>query len=184
MLINCKIYTFSNAENVVYVLKNDLEINQEELNLAENWTPIYKDETFLGKFDCSGYTLKIATLNGDEIEYNGYAETLKTSRTQITLTNLEEGKLVDYKIYGNSIQDETMPIQIKNVGDLITDETDINYGKYIIPVSLKSNGKNLLNKNQLIDGYIKSDGTVETVNWYKCTDFIEISGDYLVYSNS
>lgn len=181
--INGKIYEFSNNENVVYVLKNDLEINQEELNLEENWTPMYKDQTFLGKFDCGGYTLKIATLNGDKIIYNGYAETLQTNRTEVALTNLVEGKLVDYKIYGNSIQEGTSPIQIKDVGDLITDEMDINYGKYLIPVSLKSNGKNLLNKNQLIDGYIKSDGTVATVNWYKCTDFIEISGDYLVYSN-
>lgn len=72
------------------------------------------------------------------------------------------------------------PQEIKSVGNLVT-EGD-NAGKYVIPI--KISGKQLVDKNNLIEGYIKSDGTVESVYWYNCTDFIEISGDYLTYSNS
>ena len=50
------------------------------------------------------------------------------------------------KIYGNSVQDGTPspdnPVEVVSVGDLVDDETDINYGKYKIPV--KARGKNLL----------------------------------------
>lgn len=45
----------------------------------------------------------------------------------------------------------TIPIEIENTGDLITDVSDANYGKYKIPVIVK--GKNILDKSQsLIQG--------------------------------
>ena len=44
----------------------------------------------------------------------------------------------DLKIYGNSYQGGTpspeAPIDVQSVGELVTDETDANYGKYKIPV--------------------------------------------------
>ncbi len=54
--------------------------------------------------------------------------------------------MLDYKIYGNSIQNGTPspdnPVEIQSVGDLVTDENDANYGKYKIPVEVT--GKNLI----------------------------------------
>lgn len=44
----------------------------------------------------------------------------------------------DLKIYGNSFQDGTpspeTPIEVQSVGELVANETDVNYGKYKIPV--------------------------------------------------
>lgn len=116
--IDGKIYSFSNTENTTYALKNNLE-----LDLEQNWVPVYRDTNFLGKFDCNGHTLKLTTLNGDEINYNGYLETIKTSAIQADLFNNEDNNLVDYKIYGNSIQNgtpsATNQVEIRSVGDKI-----------------------------------------------------------------
>lgn len=73
--------------------------------------------------------------------------------------------IIDYKIHGNSIQDGTPspdnPVEVQSVGELVTDETDINYGKYKIPVTARS--KNLFDEKLLLtnskvtktdDGYI------------------------------
>lgn len=102
-----------------------------------------------------------------------------------TLENpmIEKGsKATSYEPYvgGFPSPNPKYPQEIKSVGDLVTDGN--NAGKYVIPVKIY--GKQLVDKNNLIDGYIKSDGTVESVYWYNCTDFIEVSGDYLTYSNS
>ena len=47
-------------------------------------------------------------------------------------------KMRDLKVYGNSFQDGTpasdAPVEVVSVGDLVTDTTDANYGKYKIPV--------------------------------------------------
>lgn len=55
--------------------------------------------------------------------------------------------LKDLKVYGNCFQDGTPtpenPIEVQSVGDLVTDESDINYGKYKIAVVQR--GKNLFN---------------------------------------
>lgn len=52
---------------------------------------------------------------------------------------------VGYKLYGESVQDGTPtpdnPVKVESVGELVTDETDENYGKYKIPVI--ASGKNL-----------------------------------------
>ena len=61
----------------------------------------------------------------------------------LTLENSKYGKIKNYEISGNSVQDgeptPEAPIQIESVGDLVTDEADINFGKYKIPV-IVSNG--------------------------------------------
>ena len=55
--------------------------------------------------------------------------------------------LIDYKIYGNCVQNGTpspdIPIEIQSVGDLVTDTASEHYGKYDVPVTVS--GKNLLN---------------------------------------
>ena len=54
-------------------------------------------------------------------------------------------KMKDLKVYGNSVQEGTPtpenPIEVQSVGELVTDETDVNYGKYKIPIV--QSGKNL-----------------------------------------
>ncbi len=112
--------------------------------------------------------------------YEGFKKILVSGIPPVTLSKSVGQDLIDYKLYGNSIQDgepsPTAPIEIQSVGNY--DETT---GKYKVPV--KVTGLNLLDKNKLLNGYIKSDGTIESVSWYYCTDFMEVSGDYLTYSN-
>ena len=54
--------------------------------------------------------------------------------------HLEEENVIDYKVYGNSVQNGTPtpdnPVQIQYVGDLVTDKTSEYYGKYSLPVEV------------------------------------------------
>lgn len=60
--------------------------------------------------------------------------------------HLEGERVIDYKVYGNSVQDGTptpdTPIEIQSVGDLVTDTSSPYYGKYDVPVTVR--GKNLI----------------------------------------
>lgn len=65
----------------------------------------------------------------------------------ISLTDHLEGeRVIDYKVYGNSVQDGTptpdTPIEIRSVGNLVTDTSSPYYGKYDVPVTVC--GKNIL----------------------------------------
>ena len=60
----------------------------------------------------------------------------------LTLNNCKKHKkMKQLEIYGNSVQDGTptpeTPIEVQSVGDLVTDTTDINYGKYKIPITTR-----------------------------------------------
>lgn len=82
---------------------------------------------------------------------------------------------LDYKIYGNSIQDGTPtpenPVEIQSVGELVT-EGEFS-GKYVIPVVVS--GKNLINPQTTINGYrLGSDGNLFRENSYTTTDFIKV----------
>lgn len=56
--------------------------------------------------------------------------------------------LIDYKLYGNSVQNGTPspenPIEIQSIGTLVTNTSSKYYGKYDVPVIV--HGKNLLSK--------------------------------------
>ncbi len=58
-------------------------------------------------------------------------------------------KMKQLEIYGNSFQDGTSspenPIDMHSVGELVTDESDVNYGKYKIPIAQR--GKNIAYRN-------------------------------------
>ena len=59
----------------------------------------------------------------------------------IALTDALSGEnVLDYKIYGNSVQNGTpaadAPVAIQSVGDLVTDSASEHYGKYDIPITL------------------------------------------------
>ena len=76
--------------------------------------------------------------------YEAFRELIASGVPPLTLLNCKGVDLVDYKIYGNSIQDGTptpeTPVEIESVGDY--DETT---GKYKIPV--KARGKNIFDYN-------------------------------------
>lgn len=66
----------------------------------------------------------------------------------ISLTDHLEGEsVIDYKVYGNSVQDGTpspdSPIEIESVGDLVTDTSSENYGKYDVPITVNDETKHV-----------------------------------------
>lgn len=70
------------------------------------------------------------------------------SEYPVSITDhLSDESVIDYKIYGNSVQYGTpspdSPVDIVSVGDLVTDTASEYYGKYDVPVTVT--GKNLLN---------------------------------------
>lgn len=104
--IDGKVYTFSNTEDSIYLLKNDLEFSAIELDLESNWVPPYENEDFVADFDWSGHTIKVTKLSGDIIIYDGIY--LSTANGKIINTkDAVRSNLVDYRIYGNSIQKTT-----------------------------------------------------------------------------
>ena len=107
----------------------------------------------------------------------------KVSGYPISVTDhLDAEQVIDYKVYGNSVQDGTPstenPIEIKSVGDLVTDEASEYYGKYDIPVNVRgknifsgltkgiglntSNGSEVTNKDYSVSGYIPVNFNVNT----------------------
>ena len=84
----------------------------------------------------------------------------------------EDGQIVasegmylrDYRIYGNSYQAEEPsidnPVEIQSTGDLVTDENDVNYGKYKIPVTV-SNGGETTTINIYLDEPLRKVGDYE-----------------------
>ena len=82
--------------------------------------------------------------------------------------HLEGESIINYQVYGNSVQDGTptpeTPIEIQSVGDLVTDTSSPYYGKYDVPVVI--HGKNLF----------------DTERWYNELYAIETShtGDYAI----
>ena len=68
-------------------------------------------------------------------------------------------KMRDLKVYGNCFQDGTPtpenPIEVQCVGELVTDETDINYGKYKVPIICR--GKNYFSLKN-------ANATTQTIN--------------------
>ena len=107
----------------------------------------------------------------------------KVSGYPISVTDhLDAEQVIDYKVYGNSVQDGTPstenPIEIKSVGDLVTDEASEYYGKYDIPITVRgknifsgltkglgissTNGSEVTNKDCSVSGYIPVDFNVNT----------------------
>lgn len=81
---------------------------------------------------------------GTLLVYEGWRKLIASGVPPLTLTKCKGVDLIDYKIYGNSVQDGTptpeTPIEVESVG-----EYDKTIGKYKIPV--KVNSENLYNPN-------------------------------------
>lgn len=88
----------------------------------------------------------------DEIEKAGAELGIILRKANTILPNTKGENLVNYKIYGNSVQNRTPspanPVEIKSLGDLVTDTKDLNYGMYKIPIRV--GGKNLFNIKDII----------------------------------
>ena len=131
-------------------LKTELNKNIDNINIGEEELPIMiqiGDDTYRVEQDGT-------------IAYDTFsANTVTASKGKVTLESSLKSNLKDYKIYGNSVQNgepsPTNPVEIESVGDLVTDESDINNGKYKIPI--KVTGKNILNIDN-IKGLRKYDG--------------------------
>ena len=129
------------------------------------------------------------SLNVAKLIYNNiivwFEKVLKTvTGYPITLENSTGDDLVDYKIYGNSVQNgEPTPensVEVESVGDY-----DSSKNKYIVPIKIE--GKNMLdyisNLNASKNGLtsvINDDGTITTTgkptsNWTQITSRIEIT---------
>ena len=80
--------------------------------------------------------------NGHDVWYQKIYYTL-TGQPPLTMTKSLGEPLDDYIIYGNLLRDGTPtidnPVDIQQVGDLVTDSQDENYGKYKIPVTATVN---------------------------------------------
>lgn len=74
-----------------------------------------------------------------------------TGTNQLVLTNSYNLRLINCRIYGNSVQNGTpsidTPVEVQSVGELVNDESDANYGKYKIPITVS--GKNLFDLEKL-----------------------------------
>ena len=84
---------------------------------------------------------KVYKINNGQVTTGYEKETI----TDGVIANANEGETIDYKIYGNSVQDgdpaPDNPVEIQSVGDLITEGEYKD--KYKIPITVS--GKNLFN---------------------------------------
>ncbi len=121
-------------------------------------------------------------------DIKGLNSTLET----VTGTNnlvVENAKLLsNYRIYGNSVQNGTpsidTPVEIKSVGDLVTDTNDVNYGKY--KISIKLVGENKFDNNNIESGTINSTtGVLEsTTTSSRSINYIEVKPNTYYLLNS
>lgn len=125
------------SEAIVYANENDIEkdsIKIENLNSSI-------DKEILDAYELSEKYLTMVSNNNLYDVYLG--------RSNVVSTNVyvnEMIDIIDYTISGNSVQDgiptPDAPIEIESVGDLVTDSSDTNYGKYKIPIKIST--KNLI----------------------------------------
>lgn len=88
----------------------------------------------------------------------------------LTMQNCKKYKKVkDLKVYGDSFQDGTPtpdnPIEVRSVGELVTDKSDGNYGKYKIPVVQR--GLHIVNPMGFVGGSLSynTDDDTYTMEW-------------------
>jgi len=165
---------------VVTIPTNQINVNKNELptetiggdtlivdfgEIAPNSITIKINDKEIANYTYKNGIATIPDVNGNVTISNGFKNTY--SGTYLTLNDED---IIDYKIYGNTVQNGTptpeLPADIKSIGNLITDSSNSNYGKYEIPI--KVSGKNLFNIDNL-NGYKNvinnSDGTI-TVSKY------------------
>lgn len=97
----------------------------------------------------------------------------------VTINNTIGQNVVNYRIYGNCYQEGTPtpqnPIEVQCVGDLVTDTSDENYGKYLIPITA-SNGEKTETVNIYLDEPLRS----ITYSTQTATDYIDFETKQII----
>ena len=115
--------------------------------------------------------------NASEVHFNLYKSGAGISTTSI----IEEPQIennssfTSYEPYtgGQPSPNPNYPQEIVSCGDLITDSQDENYGKYKIPVNVRS--ENLFDKdNMTLNEYIRNDGTTLSTDYWDISNYIEL----------
>lgn len=107
----------------------------------------YEDRTIISE----GKLRVKNTLKNDDIEKAATELGILLNKFNFLLKNTTGENLTNYRIYGNSVQSGIPSpdslVSIQNLGDLVTDIKDANYGKY--KVSVKVSGRNLFDSSKL-----------------------------------
>ena len=160
---------------------NKTDVSEEDL---KSELDKYFDNAEVTQTGSNNYVIeidgKIYKINNGQVTTGYEKETI----TDGVIADANEGETIDYKIYGNSVQDgepsPDNPVEIQSVGDLVTEGEYKD--KYKIPVTVS--GKNLFDgitdKNwQLSNTEIKA-GTTPQCKVFKVTPgtTYTISGDF------
>lgn len=85
-------------------------------------------------------------------------------------------ELIDYRIYGESVQDGTPPpeepAEVQSVGDLVIDEIDPNYGSYKVPVTVSGENGEETTTNIYLDEPLRKIGDY--------ADYVDFAGKKVV----
>lgn len=112
------------------------------------------------KSDDKAVLNKVLSSNNNSVSLN-YTDNILSNRTLKVFGNSEQ----DTETYGDPAPDN--PVKIKSVGDLVNDESDINYNKYKLPITISR--KNLFDLNKLTINAqyneLQTNG-VKVYNWY------------------
>ena len=161
---------------------NKTDVSEEDL---KSELDKYFDNAEVTQTGSNNYVIeidgKIYKINNGQVTTGYEKETI----TDGVIADANEGETIDYKIYGNSVQDgepsPDNPVEIQSVGDLVTEGEYKD--KYKIPVTVS--GKNLLKpntiKNSTYNGVTllaNNDGTY-TLNGTATSAFeFKIQGNY------
>ena len=152
------------------------------------YTKTENDTKLAQKADADAVYTKTETDTAlDALKLNSVPHTTVSGYPMTVTDHLGGENVLDYKIYGNSIQNGTpatdTPIDIQSVGDLVTDTASEYYGKYDIPLyvggvlithiylnaSLRKVGNSadyIDFKTQKVVRYIKEQTFDGTENWF------------------
>lgn len=123
--------------------------------------------------------------DGDVVFEKGFLREKTSTTFPITFDGVGKD-LKDYRVYGNTVQNgeptPDTPIEMVSCGDLVTDTNDVNYGKYKIPVIVKS--KNLFDDTTLSNKWINISGSVVDLPKSNCKRFECVEGETYTLSAS
>ena len=151
------------AHAVIDLEEIDTEMSDTSTNAVQNKVvKNYIDES-IGDIE-TALDSKAENTDIDTLKSKSIPHTTASGYPLTVTDHLNAEQVIDYKVYGNSVQDGTPspdnPIEIQSVGDLITDETSEYYGKYDIPITVR--GKNLFDISKST-GFIDTGGGLTNV---------------------
>lgn len=165
--INGKFYNFTNDENAVYVLMNDIEFIAEDLELQSDWIPIDENEDFLGIFDWNGYTVEATKLNGITKLYKQLPSTYKAIIKGLD----EEVSVVSYRDLEELSADIKIAADKGKVSTVLKETINETETIAIIPVGYEVS--TIDEEDSISEGLVVYDGTIDNRN----NEFVWIPAD-------